>query len=201
MANLKDFKYKKIQIDRDNHLIIKDFLLPRVFHSASTKPNREVHKSNQGGWQSYSVDILHPSDDDPLKHIHDVAFSELSKLIENTPVREELSLNLRFQGWVNINYKNSFNIIHNHMPSDEEGSLFSILSGVYYLKCPEESGRIIFKSDRDYYSRWFKGDFDDVVDVKEGELLIFPPHANHFVEPNHSDDTRVSLAFNITIDQ
>jgi len=33
----------------------------------------------------------------------------------------------------------------------------------------------------------------------EGEMILFPAHLPHRVEPNYSDDLRISISFNICV--
>ena len=36
---------------------------------------------------------------------------------------------------------------------------------------------------------------------KEGSMLVFPAYLDHKVEPNKSDEDRISISFNIEIDR
>jgi uncharacterized protein (TIGR02466 family) len=82
-------------------------------------------------------------------------------------------------------------------------------SGIYYVKTPKNSGILEFTSPqvelsyvvndqmiKDYNffnSKTWK------VTPEEGKLLMWPSWLMHYVKPNLSNDTRISIAFNTTI--
>jgi len=82
--------------------------------------------------------------------------------------------------WLNINYPKCYNTLHSH---DERAD--NCL--VYYVKVPEDSGDIIFVSI----------DGEKTISPKENMILKFPPGLCHCVEPNFSEDNRISIAMNI----
>ena len=95
--------------------------------------------------------------------------------------------------WFNINSKGHYNIRHNHMDKktymvrhDESWTMVSYLnglSGVYYIDVPDDNmGDIVFDDSR--------------VTPKTNTLLLFPNNIFHAVEPNQSDKSRISIAFN-----
>ena len=83
--------------------------------------------------------------------------------------------------WFNIAGKGESTGLHNHSAS-------ACVSGVYYLRVPENSGNIVFR----------KEDLDDVEYApREGVMLLFPSELNHAVKENQNEEERVSLAFNL----
>ena len=59
----------------------------------------------------------------------------------------------------------------------------SVISGVYYIDVPDDNmGDIVFD--------------DRKVTPKTNTLLLFPNNIFHAVEPNQSDKSRISIAFN-----
>ncbi|MAS97186.1 MAG: hypothetical protein CMO55_28685 [Verrucomicrobiales bacterium] len=99
--------------------------------------------------------------------------------------------------WGIINPKYGYNAMHNH-PS-------SVLSGVYYIKAPENCGDIVFRDPREVcqmvvlptkkQNRWtYQRVF---YRPKEGRLLIFPSWLLHEVKPNLSEEERICVSFNI----
>jgi uncharacterized protein (TIGR02466 family) len=103
--------------------------------------------------------------------------------------------------WININRKDALNTVHNHANS--------VLSGCIYLKTPENCGcltleknfneKFIFQS----YGRLKEEQqsslmFSEAVDltVQEGDVLVFPAHVLHHVQPNKSEEERISISFN-----
>lgn len=98
--------------------------------------------------------------------------------------------------WANVNPKYASNKIHDHANC--------LLSGVYYVQTPPESGNIMFydpRVARTFYkpntSNYTAYTADAIAHAAEaGLLLIFPSWLKHGVEPNLSDQERVSISFN-----
>jgi len=70
--------------------------------------------------------------------------------------------------------------LHTHEENDE------LLSAVYYVSAPPDSGRLVLKDD----------EAQILVTPRPGLLVLFPPDLPHLVEPNRSGQTRLSVAFN-----
>lgn len=148
-----------------------------------SKTNSE-YKSNQGGYQGHY-------------------FSDLdleNQIIHNIPQKESCPINNpSIHMWVNVNGKGDWNDIHNH---SDDGVL---MSGVFYVKCPEDSGCIRFYDPRcglnKTYKKYYEEGQGEYIKTKPQEnlMLLFPPWLNHMVEPNQSESERVSIAFNIII--
>jgi len=109
--------------------------------------------------------------------------------------------------WYNVNYKYSSNREHTH-PN-------AFLSGVYYIKVPQNSGNITFlRSSSEHDKMEFihhkiaaEGLQIDNNRINteywhtpvEGMLILFPGHLSHYVRQNLTneiDDRRISLSFN-----
>ena len=84
------------------------------------------------------------------------------------------------------------------------------LSGVLWLKIPENSGNIIFISPYEHvahveidelYSDEFKKSHNSFsnyfLNPTEGYMILFPSHLVHYVDVNKSNEDRISVAFNI----
>ena len=146
-----------------------------------------VKKSNYGGWQSH--DDLHK--EGIFQELKNSIDHVVNKCVPNTNV-ESL--------WANVNNHKDFNMQHNH-----EG----LLSGVFYLKVPENSGNLVLvnpksKMNHCYYSKTLsqyipslKHDF--VIKPEPLAVVIFPSWLEHYVEPNLSTSSRISVSFNIEI--
>ena len=89
---------------------------------------------------------------------------------------------------------------HRHIPA--------LLSGVYYVDVPPESGNIVFIDDNPhaaYQPPLFPGAENYLggrsleIDAKEGTMLIFPSWLDHKVLRNRSDRRRMSLSFNASL--
>ena len=89
-----------------------------------------ARKSNVGGWQSDSFFV-----DFNKNSLHDVLLS----VITNIP-NIKRGTKTSSTAWININPSGAFNSKHNHPNSD--------FSGVLWIKCPKDSGNIIFEFKR-----------------------------------------------------
>jgi uncharacterized protein (TIGR02466 family) len=100
--------------------------------------------------------------------------------------------------WVNFNDTRSA-VQYDHIHQDT-------FSGVFYLKIPEGSGKLIL-TNPGLNPLWqgsmlteqknkFTADKLKIEPV-EGHIFIWPSYLSHGVEPNNHDDERISIAFNI----
>ena len=102
--------------------------------------------------------------------------------------------------WININTYKDTNNSHSHP--------FSDISGVYYVKTPDDCGDIVFEHPAidvlDYYyspepSKEFN-EYNSQIWWKpavENRLYLFPSWLKHHVEPNlNKTEERVSISFN-----
>ncbi|MDJ0951372.1 MAG: TIGR02466 family protein [Alphaproteobacteria bacterium] len=111
------------------------------------------------------------------------------------------------QGWANINRLGDYHEPHNHPRS--------YLSGTYYVKMPRgtdtESNRsdvrpncITFFDPRATANMTAIRDdpyvaYEHTVQPRPGLMMMWPSFVNHFVHPNLSKDTRISVSFNIVL--
>jgi uncharacterized protein (TIGR02466 family) len=100
--------------------------------------------------------------------------------------------------WANINPPGGSNAPHIH-PN-------SLFSGVYYIKAPKKSGNLVCndprpgvqlnmparKEGRPSKDLWREVHLEPV----EGRIIMFPFYLWHNVEPNLSNDIRISVSFN-----
>lgn len=83
--------------------------------------------------------------------------------------------------WFNAMGPGQRTLPHHHDENDE------LLSAVYYVRVPENSGDLILH-----------GAGDDVrIRPQEGKLVLFAPTTGHEVTPNLSTELRLSIAINI----
>ena len=165
------------KLDIDNKKILK-----RLYKFVKTKES--TPKSSVGGYQGHEMD--------------DVEFCD--KVGNLVPYMGDLG-KLNIYNWVNINKKGHKNSRHSHFTSN----LF--MSGVYYVKVPENSGRIRFYDPRGHIVRdakdtvhFFGEHLYQYIIPQESMLLFFPTWLEHDVEENKSDEDRVSVSFNIRLE-
>lgn len=156
--------------------------------------NKGRYVSNMGGFQT----LICKFNDSEIekKIINDLIISHCSKFLLQFKIKKEFQLNnLNF--WINKNFKGSFNKPHNHG--------FNSLSGVYYLKVPKNSGNLVFldlnKTNNDNFKFFDNENFfaEYTIEPKEFDLILFFSETMHYVQPNNSDESRISMAFNIDI--
>ena len=100
--------------------------------------------------------------------------------------------------WANINPPGGYNAPHIHANSH--------FSGVYYIKAPKDSGKLVCNDPRPgeqlIMPARVKGTppkelWREVhLDPLEGRIIMFPSWLWHCVEPNKSNDIRISVSFN-----
>ena len=138
------------------------------------KKHEGVKRSNKGGWHSLP-NIYEFNEIIPLCHY---ICSQVSKIYKkNTQI---VSM------WGNISSKFHYNVIHSH------GKIPNTLSGVYYLQTNKNSGCLTLHNEGNI-------DISKNYYPKSGDLIIFPNSTPHSVGINLSNEDRISIAFNITI--
>ena len=176
----------------DNFDDYKDQLIKETYQERDKDPiGRRV--SNRGGWQSSLTNIRNCKSET----LNDIIVSSVSKL----PILKGVAAAV--SGWKNINGPGDFNVIHSHPKSH--------LSGVLWIKTPENSGNIVFESpeifnryqELDSYSDELKLNSNNYMTYyftpKEGNILIFSSNLLHEVKENKSNEDRISYSFNIRL--
>ena len=157
------------------------------------KEPKGVSISNYGGWQSTDFNI--ENEDDILHQF-------IINCLSGFPVIQK-SVNINVNAWVNINKPGDYNTKHHHPDCH--------LSGVLWVKAPEECGRIEFESPVEFqtytevesYVEEFKN-YNNYFHTfyftpTEGRILVFPSHLQHEVLENKSNEDRISVSFNIRL--
>ena len=170
-------------LDNTHNDKIKSFAYERK------EQDKGVELSNYIGWQSSSIRQGDNETFDRLVESISSNVEDCRKLVE----LPELQL---YNIWININTPGAYNALHNHPGS--------VLSGVYYVESTEEQGNIFFeRSDGAEYflppnveeHNYFTGSATSYRAIT-GALYIFPGWLKHSVEPNRSDEDRISISFN-----
>lgn len=90
--------------------------------------------------------------------------------------------------WGNINYPNSFNGAHTHS---------GLISGVFYCQVSENSGNLVLINPAVRSDGHILRESNFTITPQPLALIMFPSWLEHYVEPNRSSDTRISISFNI----
>ena len=153
--------------------------------------DKGIKRTNMKGWHSttnmHQIPVFKPLVDELFKmqiQIFQVEWLESEPIIGNM--------------WANINPPGGMNRAHIH-PN-------SLWSGVYYIKAPENSGQLRVEDPRSVALMvrprmkegkpptrlWREASYEP----KAGRLIMFPSWLNHCVDPNNSNDIRISVSFN-----
>ncbi len=101
--------------------------------------------------------------------------------------------NLRAGFWFNYMPSGSTTTLHTHDDDDE------LLSGVYYVHAPDDSGNLILYDDADNNTKKITKKIEIIP--KAGNFIFFKPDAPHEVSRNNSNEHRLSIGINFGIDQ
>ena len=153
--------------------------------------DKGVSKTNVNGWHS-QTNMNHKKEYEPL-------IQELFTMQNGIIQEEHLDIGPKLGNmWANINYPGGHNQMHLH-PN-------SLFSGAYYVKASPDSGRLALMDPRPGVQQnmptrkpgklprelWRETYYDPVP----GRIIMFPSWMWHKVEPNKSNDTRISVSFN-----
>tara|TARA_R100001143_G_scaffold36457_1_gene33859 strand:- start:1137 stop:1697 length:561 start_codon:yes stop_codon:yes gene_type:complete len=151
--------------------------------------SRTEFKSNVGGFQSKKLDPTLISE-----LVKDILYYG-NIFFKNFNYEKELEL---LNIWLNINRHKDSNAAHVHP--------FSKVSGVFYIKVPENSGNLVFinpqpiecyldDADLTESNRFNSSIFE--IQGEENTLYLFPSWFRHRVNMNLSKEERISISFNL----
>ena len=153
--------------------------------------DKGVKKTNVQGWHSQTDMQTKPE----YKPLVDQLFLAMKQVWEDQHLEREIVLG---NMWANINPPGGYNNSHIH-PN-------SLFSGVYYIKGQLNSGRLGLMDPRPGAQQCMpnrkKGKLprelwrETYYDPIPGRLIMFPSWMWHKVEPNKSNDIRISVSFN-----
>ena len=156
-----------------------------------SKQDKGIQKTNRNSW--HSVDDMHKRQE--YKPLVDLLFQGQYDIFNQEHLDSEPFLG---NMWANINPQGGYNRPHIHSNS--------LWSGVYYVKTPENCGDLKLEDPRAVnlmnmpnrktgelpVHLWHEVVYKPVA----GRLIMFPSWLNHYVEPNQSNDIRISVSFN-----
>jgi len=121
-------------------------------------------------------------------YLNETHIPELATLINSAMQSAEAILDtsgLRAGYWFNYMPPGSTTTLHTHDDDDE------LLSGVYYVYTPENSGKlIIYENNPDGTSEKVE------ITAEAGKFVFFTPDARHEVSKNLSEEHRLSIGMN-----
>tara|TARA_Y100000361_G_scaffold62251_1_gene54682 strand:- start:219 stop:797 length:579 start_codon:yes stop_codon:yes gene_type:complete len=160
-----------------------------------SKEDKGITKTNVDGWHSETN--MH------TKIEYKPLVDELFKMVYEVFNEEWLDGRVKIGNmWANINPPGGYNKPHVH-PN-------SLFSGVYYVKTPINSGQLVCSDPRPGIQTCMpnrkKGEppkhlwRDLHLQPQENRAVIFPAWLWHSVQPNKSNDIRISVSFNFLQD-
>ena len=153
--------------------------------------DKGIEKTNYKGW--------HSTTDMANKPEYQLLVNELFKMQQDIYEKEHLDRQPKLGNmWANINPPEGMNQPHIH-PN-------ALFSGVYYVKSNPQAGRLKIYDPRPgaqiNMPTRKPGDpgkdlwRDANIEPIPGRIIMFPAWLWHSVEPNQSDDIRISVSFN-----
>ena len=150
--------------------------------------------SNRGGWQSDELSVS----EHILLPLYNSIISHGNLFKKELEFNGELEIN---NIWININGYRDSNVLHKHN--------HCLLSGVYYVNVPKDSGNIVFRRPGcdTFTFDWDKNQkaynhFNSAtwkIPPTNNTLLLFPSWLNHMVDPNmNKKEKRISISFNLS---
>ena len=172
--------------------------LSQFIISLSKDDKNKVHASNVGGWHS-NYDLAQNQNEYNL-HAHNKVNEIITWLYSQNDTKYFETHKLVMNSWANINFEGTFQSYHNHAEW--------ALSAVLYVRVPENvanerNGSISFQ---DFSCRSMNPNFAELkhvlgekerrIKVQASDLIIFPSHLPHAVNPTYVKEPRITIAFN-----
>ncbi len=129
-----------------------------------------------------------------LNALKDVIDEHLKDYMQKIGYLEDLKYHYD-SSWVALFKPGNYGHIHDHGSVD--------ISGVYYHKTNGKDGKIFFESPNTNLASSVAFNhlsYSITHDPEEGKILLFPGWFKHGIKRNNSDETRMSLSFNIYLD-
>lgn len=182
--------------DHPNPTLVNDELEKNIYDWM--KQDDGIKKSNRGGWHS-DVDMHKRKE---FTEIRDWITDQVSRVEKELCLVEDSQM-IMDNMWANVNRKGDYNQLHTHPKAH--------ISGVYYVRTPSpEQSKIWFYDPRHAYKHHpLNHDSKKIIEERhtnlwaevhftpqEGRLILFPAYLEHSVDPNMSDNDRISLSFN-----
>ena len=130
-------------------------------------------------------------------------FDNIDLMVEEVKNQTGLNMDLKLDNyWYNINQSGSYHIPHNHVTLKNR----IIVSGVFYIQTTSDSGNLVFRRNDPLVSLVFDekhtNNFNEYnsttwkVEPINNYCILFPSYLEHYVEPNNSNENRISMSFN-----
>ena len=178
----------------DNYQSINEQMY-KFIKITQSKDHEGINKSNIKGWHSKDFNM---QENEPKNFIKFILPAIEQVITDMNWEKQKQSININNM-WAIINTGGSANLRHQH------GN--STISGAYYVRAPKNSGDIVFYDPRPApvytYPKAKNPNLLNAqvngISPKEGALVLFPSYLDHSVNENLSNEERIVISFNITI--
>ena len=159
------------------------------------KDQKGIKKSNNKGWHSKNFDMQVIQIQNFIKNVS----PSIEKVMTDMNWEKNKQSVKISNMWAIINTGGSTNSRHQH------GN--STISAAYYVRAPKNCGDIVFYDPRPapvfYYPTALSSNLLNAqvnsITPKEGALILFPSYVDHSVNENLSNEERIVISFNVTI--
>ena len=178
----------------DNYQSINEQMY-KFIKNTQSEDQEGISKSNIKGWHSKDFNM---QENEPKNFIKFILPAIEQVITDMNWEKHKQSVNINNM-WAIINTGGSANLRHQH------GN--STISGAYYVRAPKNSGDIVFYDPRPApvytYPKAVNPNLLNAqvngISPKEGALVLFPSYLDHSVNENLSNEERIVISFNITI--
>ena len=178
----------------DNYQSINEQMY-KFIKITQSKDQQGISKSNIKGWHSKDFNM---QENEPKNFIKFILPAIEQVITDMNWEKQKQSININNM-WAIINTGGAANLRHQH------GN--STISGAYYVRAPKNSGDIVFYDPRPApvytYPKAVNPNLLNAqvngINPKEGALVLFPSYLDHSVNENLSNEERIVISFNITI--
>ena len=188
------FTHSVYRVDYPNAEKFREIIVPKFKEFEKNNPI-EDNSYSLGGYTSFFHD---PQLFSTFKEDMEDFISWANESVNKVHNAANIPLPVKPYGsWFNINRKNSFHSMHNHVPH--------IWSCVYYVQADyDDDARLTFFGPNNE-SRWpyinlpsYNEDTSQEQQVRSstGSMWIFPSYLPHRVNQQRADNERISIAFN-----
>ena len=161
-----------------------------------------INRSNVAGWKSR--DDLLKSSEPAVNDLTQRVIDAMEAMMSAAPKKNVAKVKgMQVYAWANINREGSYNTMHSH-PGNHWAAVYYVdigkpdpqrpQSGLFEIQDPRSSAGAMNVPGFD---------FGDKVSVKPkpGMLILFPAWMNHCVHPFFGEGERISIAFNIRLNE
>ncbi len=185
-----------LERDIPNHGAADDALIPLI---------ESMERDNQNLTTDYLGGNLLAEPHPPIQWLRDSVNSTIIEYFDY--LNMGYPINWVLQGWANVNRTGDYHDPHNHP--------HAYLSGTYYVRVPKSLPKIGRRKDRrsgciSFYDPRGAANMTAIrrdpnieaeftVEPRAGLMLLWPAFLQHFVHPNLTDESRISISFNVVL--